>query len=166
MRQNTLTPERLREVLRYDADSGQFVWLCNLAKKDRVGQVAGSTHPHGYIVVQVDGYPYKAHRLAWLYTRGTWPTGEIDHINGVRADNRIANLRDVSGAVNQQNQRTARRGSSSGLLGVTWHKAAGKWAAQIAHERRKVHLGVFDTAEAAHAAYVAAKRELHPGCTL
>lgn len=161
-----ITHARLLEVLHYDPATGAFTWLKNLAQKDRVGSIAGSLHPIGYTVVQVDGERIPAHRLAWFYVNNTWPDAQIDHINGRRADNAYANLRDVPSVVNQQNQRTARAGSSSGLLGVTWHKASGKWAAQIRHNNRKRHLGVFDDPDAAHAAYVDAKRELHEGCTL
>lgn len=166
MRKNTLTAQRLREVLTYDATTGYFYWKARLAQADRTGHIAGSVHPQGYVVIQIDNCPHKAHRLAWFYMNGVWPTGEIDHINGVRADNSISNLRDVSANINQQNQRKARTSSASGFLGVTWHKAAKKWAAQIGANKRKFHLGVFSTPEDAHAAYLAAKRRLHAGCTL
>jgi hypothetical protein len=88
----------------------------------------------------------------------------VDHINGRRDDNRWCNLRDASRLVNQQNMRRAVAGSASGLLGA--HKKRGKWSSQIKVRGVLVKLGIFETADQAHAAYLAAKRQLHEGCTL
>ena len=113
----------------------------------------------------IDEREYSAHRLAWLYVHGAWPTGQIDHINGDRGDNRISNLRDVTPALNTQNQRRAARSNkSSGLLGVTANR--GRWLAQISIGGKSRNLGRYATPEEAHAVYVAAKRVLHAGCTL
>ena len=126
-----------------------------------------SQHARGYVDVCLFGKRYGAHRLAWLHALGEWPAGEIDHINGNRADNRLANLRDVSHAVNTQNIRAPhRRNTSSGLLGVRRGKESLRFEACIRVNRRHVCIGRFDTAEQAHQAYLAAKREFHEGCTL
>jgi hypothetical protein len=130
----------------------------------RAGDVAGTVNNNGYRLIRVGDGRYRAHRLAWLYTHGAWPTGEIDHINGIRDDNRLANLRDVTVSVNQQNRKRAASNGSTGLLGVSTAKA--RYRAAIALNGRTTYLGSFDTAEEAHAAYVTAKRELHEGCTL
>lgn len=148
-----LTVERLREVLSYDAETGHF----SIGERPR---------RDGYVVVRIDGARYLAHRLAWLYVTGEWPSGLIDHIDRDRANNRITNLRDVSQSVNQQNIVSAKRNSRSGLLGAALCKQTGRWAARIRIHGVKVHLGRFDTAELAHAAYIAAKRQFHEGNTL
>lgn len=96
--------------------------------------------------------------------RGHWPTYQIDHINGDRSDNRLANLRDVSATVNAQNQRKAYANNRAGLLGA--HRAGKRYVARIRMPQARIFLGGFASAEEAHAAYVAAKRLLHEGNTL
>lgn len=157
-----LTAERLRELLIYDAQTGLFTrritnrrWLA--------GQVAGSIDVNGHILINVDRVQYRAHRLAWLYTHGRWPANDIDHMNGVRTDNRLENLRDVTRQVNLQNRRTST--AKSKLLGAHQH-VDGRWKSAIRHNGRQVHLGYFDTPEEAHLAYIHAKRRLHEGCTI
>lgn len=108
-----------------------------------------------------------AHRLVWLHLYGEWPEHGIDHINGRRSDNTAANLRSVPQSENVQNQRKARRDNkSTGLLGVSRPSGRSKYRAQIMAQGRNRYLGYFDTPEEAHAAYLAAKRQLHPGCTI
>jgi hypothetical protein len=157
-----LTADRLRELLSYDAETGAFTWLSGRGGTP-AGARAGTRDAHGYVQIQVAGRLHKAHRLAWLYVTGEWPSKEVDHANGDRGDNRIANLREATSSENKQNQRRAHaRNKSSGLLGVSWHEQAGRWRASICVDRKSRHLGLFDTAEAAHRAYTAAKAELHP----
>lgn len=159
-----LTAARLRELLHYDPDTGVFAWIATSSNVAVAGSVAGGIDTStGYVKVSVDKRTYYAHRLAWFYMYGTWPAGEIDHINGIRSDNRMANLRDVPRRINRQNQRSPLRGNKSGYLGVHWSKAANKWCASIMIDKKSRHLGLFESAEVAHAAYVKAKRELHPG---
>lgn len=160
-----LTAERAREMLNYDAETGVLTWKVAV-RSVRRGDEAGNINARGYRVIKLDGARYRAHRLAWLITNGTWPTGELDHINGLKDDNRIANLRDVSRTINSQNQRRARSDSRSGLLGVSFDKSRGKWRAGIGVDGRERHLGRFNTQDAAHDAYIDAKRQLHAGCTL
>lgn len=156
--------EKLREVFSYDAETGILTW------RDRVGNVAagsvaGRITNKGYIQIGVCGKRYMAHRLAWAYVHGYWPNGDIDHIDGDRLNNRIANLRDVSRAVNSQNERRARSSNKScGLLGVS--ASLSKWRALIRVDGKKLYIGTFDTPKAAHEAYLSAKRELHEGCTI
>ncbi|HYD58974.1 MAG TPA: HNH endonuclease signature motif containing protein [Noviherbaspirillum sp.] len=129
--------------------------------------MAGSKNGHGYILIGLPEGRFRAHRLAWLYVCGEWPKNEVDHINGVRSDNRIANLRDVSRRTNNENRREAQcNNRSSGLLGVTWSGRHKKWAASIRVNRKNKHLGLWETKEEAHEAYVCAKRRLHEGCML
>lgn len=159
-----LTVERLKQLVSYDPETGIFT---NSAprKKVRVGEVAGALDKsNGYIKICIDRKHYYAHRLAFLFMTGAWPAAFVDHCNGERTDNRLANLRDVPKRVNQQNRRTATVGSASGLLGA--HKKRGRWSSHIRANGALVKLGTFATAEQAHAAYVNAKRQLHEGCTL
>lgn len=160
-----LTAERLRELLNYHPDTGVFVW-----RKSRPGLAAGSAagtkDNKGYQIISVYGRPRKAHRLAWLHVYGRWPVAHIDHINGNVSDNRISNLRECDASQNGQNQKKAHKKNLSGLLGVGWHKASGKWQATIKTAGKSKHLGSFDTPEEAYAAYLKAKAELHPFQTI
>lgn len=112
----------------------------------------------GYLTVRIFGRSYKAHRLAWLYMTGAWPALDVDHKNGVHDDNRWDNLREVTMSVNQQNQRKAQRGNVVGLLGVSAKRK--KFSARIHLNGKTILLGVHDTPEMAHAAYLKAKREI------
>lgn len=155
-----LTAERLRKLLAYDAETGKFTRLARTAQCIRVGDTAGYVNPDGYREIRVDGKTYKAHRLAWLYVHGAWPAEQIDHINGVRHDNRLSNLRAATNAENRQN--TAKRSdNNSGFTGVSWHKRAEKWTARVRINRVQHHLGCFNTVEEAYEAYLQAKAELH-----
>lgn len=160
---------RLREVLNYNSDTGVFVWLRPTGRRAKAGDIAGSAEGRGYWAIRIQTARYKAHRLAWLYHYGVWPEGDIDHINSNKQDNRIANLRDVDRSTNIQNLKAAKSHNSSGLLGVVLDrskKTARKYTARIVYGGRQHSLGYFNTPEEAHAAYVAAKRDHHPGCVI
>lgn len=161
---NPLSAERVRELLNYDPETGVFTWRQRRAGV-RFGHPTGCPGGGGGLVIRVDGSLRKAHRLAWLYVHGFWPEQEIDHIDGDPTNNRIANLRDVSRRTNQQNLRRASSRSSCGVQGVCRNGKNG-WMATIGYQGKSRYLGTFRTTEEAHAAYVAAKRELHPGNTL
>lgn len=159
----SLDGKSLRSLLDYNPDTGVFYWRIQPSRNVKAGAVAGCVDSYGYTRIRVNGMKFMAHRLAWLYTHGVMPTHEIDHINGNRADNWITNLRDVSPSTNLQNQAKPHKGNTSGFLGVSWSKSKKRWRAQIFANGRNEYLGSFDTAEAAHAAYLAAKLRLHPG---
>jgi hypothetical protein len=162
-----LTRERLLSLVTYDPATGRFMRLVDTYRKGALaGTNPGRVHANGYLYVSLDGYRYLAHRLAWLYVRGEWPAEQIDHINCDRTDNRIANLRAVSPRVNSENRRSAQSQNLVGLRGVSWHDHCKKWRARIMVRGVEHRLGQFDTAEDAHAAYLAAKRRLHEGCTI
>ena len=147
-----LTRDRLKELLDYDPETGEFVWRINVSNV-KAGSVAGSFNSYGYIRIMVDGEKYLAHRLAWLYMRGYDPENQIDHLNGIRNDNRIENLREVSQSCNLQNTKV-QSNNTSGFPGVCWHKQNRKWKAQIQIQGKKHHLGYHDTAlDAALARY-------------
>lgn len=168
MAKSDLTANRLRELLKYDSETGSFTWIVCRGKANsskNAGWIRKETGPHAARrVIEVDQQNHFAHRLAWLYVHGDWPIGVIDHINGNTLDNRIQNLRDVSQRINQQNRR--KTSSRSGLLGAHWRERDKKWSSAIVVGGKAIHLGIFETAETAHAAYVAAKRKLHEGCTI
>jgi len=162
---STLTAERLREVLDYEPETGVFRWRIarrNVRVTDTPGSIIRST---GYWCIQVDGVKYLAHRIAWLWVYGVWPDHHIDHIDGNPLNNRISNLRQSSVSLNMQNLKTAQSNNlSSGLLGV--YRNRKRWGAKITVNRVVHLLGTHDTPEEAYAAYLGAKRLLHPGNTL
>lgn len=158
-----LTHERLRELLDYNERTGIFKRRTDNGRGMRIGDVAGSLHGSGYWFIYVDGRNYSAHRLAWLYVHGRWPAGDLDHKHGKEAGNGIDNLREATKQENMQNERAARKNNKCGLLGVHWRKDRGTWVAGIRVDGKLLRLGTFKTPEAAHAAYVAAKRKYHPG---
>lgn len=160
-----LTQERLRELVRYDPDSGHFYRLkkASISSHDfDPAKPAGGIDTQGYWHVRVDSCQYKAHHLAWFYVHGYWPA-LLDHKDGARSNNRIGNLREATATINAQNVRTSRR---EGIpLGVQ-PRPNGTFSARVHIKGRLVQVGTYNTAEEAHAAYVAAKRVLHPGCML
>lgn len=145
-----LTHQRLLELLSYDRDTGNFTRNQNSKRCTSLNQ--------GYVRIKVLGSSYKAHRLAWFYTYGSWPESEIDHINGKRSDNRISNLRLATPTQNSRN-RKAKPNTKAGLKGASWHAARGKWQARIRVGGKSLFLGNFSTAEDASAAYSSAAKE-------
>lgn len=142
-----LTQARLKELLHYDPETGRFRWLVKFSRQ-QPGGAAGTKDAYGYLLIRVERKLHKAHRLAWLYVYGVWPAKGIDHINRVRDDNRIANLREACQSLNSMNRSVTSK-SRSGVLGVVWRTDRQKWTAQIRIGYRMVHLGVFkDMAEA------------------
>lgn len=159
-----LTAARLRELLDYDPITGIFTNRITRGSRAKAGDVAGSVTAYGYLTIRIDRVAHQAHRLAWLYVHGALPAGDIDHRDGDGFNNAILNLRDVAHEVNTQNIREPHADSGTGFLGV-WRKR-GRWTAGLCVRGRRVCLGMHHTAEQAHAAYVAAKRRLHEGCTI
>ena len=163
-----ITQKELKSQLNYNKDTGIFTWMVSNNNKIKIGSIAGSLHKQsGYIRIAVLGIQYQAHRLAFLYETGHMPEKVIDHINGVRADNRIVNLRDVSPTENNQNQKVCQVSNhSSKLLGVTFNENANKWQAQISRNGRNFYIGLFVDKSVAHENYLQKKREIHSGCTI
>lgn len=162
-----LTAERLRELLHYNPDTGAFTNRIRRTNRICVGAPAGTTHPlSGYLIIKIDRKNYRASRLAFLYMNGEWPKFQADHIEGVRLNNRWSNLRDVPQVINLQNKSACRADSRSGLVGVRKMSKSTRKGAQITAHGVKHWLGVFDTAAEAHAAYIEAKRRLHPESSL
>lgn len=148
-----LTADRLRAVLRYDADTGKFFYLVCHNQYSAIGAEAGWVNPKtGYVRIKVDGHSFMAHRLAWLYVTGGWPKDRIDHKNLVRSDNWFDNLRPANDSQNKANGHPY-KSSKSGVKGVRLHEC-GKYQARIALEGGRVkHLGLFDTEDQAAVVY-------------
>lgn len=146
------TKESVREMFEYDAKTGALLWK-NCWHKRLNNTPAGSDYQDGYKRVGINGGSHMQHRVIWIHVHGSIPRGmEIDHKNGIRSDNRISNLRLASRSTNMLNLQRAHRDNRNGFLGVTRHKS-GKFQAVLSHR----YLGLFDTAEQAHAAYTSAK---------
>jgi len=158
------TVEHLWASLAYDPDTGVFTWKSHKKRPDLIGKRAGAKQSAGYWSIAIHNRKQLAHRLAWAYVTGGWPTQHIDHINGDKQDNRFCNLRQVSRFGNLQNIRKATKANKAGLLGVSAHQ--GKWRAQIMLNGKIIRKSGFDTPEAAHEAYLAMKRELHETCSI
>lgn len=153
-----LSASRLRELLHFDPETGVFRYRTRASQRTRVGDVAGSVNSNGYRHIRVDGRAYKAHRLAWLYVTGEWPPRVVDHINGGRDDNRIANLRLASRSENLANSRVNRAGKDA-PKGVR-RLPNGRWIARIQKNKRSIYLGYFQSQADATAAYAAAAKNL------
>lgn len=162
-----LTFERAHELLRLDASTGGLFWKALPGRRKPPRERAGSPTKNGYVQIKIDQKFHLAHRVVWLMVHGALPEEDVDHINGRRSDNRPENLRLVDNSGNQQNLRSARSSNrSSRLLGVSWHKHNLKWEARIKLHGKSRFLGLFDDPETAHQAYLQAKRQIHPACTI
>lgn len=143
---------RLRQLLSYDPDTGLFHRRVAVPGTV-VGARAGTIAPNDYERIYIDRRSYLAHRLAWFYVHGQWPVGELDHINRVKSDNRLCNLREATPAQNSANRGT-RSDNKSGFKGVYWSRSG--WVAVIGRNGTRRFLGRHPTAEAAAAAYMEA----------
>jgi len=133
------------EYLQYNPETGDIVWVKNSGKNKLTNKVIKSIS-QGYIRFSFNNKQYLAHRVAWYLHYGTWPKGEIDHINGIRNDNRINNLRDVTRIINQNNRDYHR---SKTCKYYTFHKSTNKWQVQKRINGKYTHLGLFNTEELA-----------------
>lgn len=172
------SPEVLRQLLRYEPDTGKLFWLerppeifaesrysaarlCAIWNTKFCGKEAfGTTDSDGYMVGRVFNTRIRAHRLIWAMVSGDWPDKEIDHIDGNPANNRLENLRLATRSQNEANK-GIRSDNTSGAKGVSWVEKDGRWAARIKFEGRQHNLGYFQTRSDAEAAVSAKRREIH-----
>lgn len=149
------------KIFKYEPSTGHLVNRIDRNYNSKEGAVSGSINAcEGYVVIGFCQKLYKAHRVIWEMVNGPIPDGlEIDHISGQRDDNRIDNLRLVTDSGNMRNKKR-HRNNTSGYTGVSWHKKSGKYTARIWGSDSRKNLGLFQTAEQAHQAYLAAAREL------
>ena len=155
-----LTQARLKELVHYNPDTGDFVWIKKSKKSTLIGSVAGTKHNQGYRSICINGKRLLAHRLAWLYVFGELPHGFIDHINRDRSDNRLLNLRVVTRSENQQNHKI-RKDNTSGVSGVYWAKKDKRWHARIWVNGKTINIGYFFTFEEAKEARLRAEKEIY-----
>lgn len=167
------SPDILRQLMSYDPETGKLFWKERPSEWFKYPAQAEKWNRHyankeaftpinsrGYHTGTVKGKMLLAHRIAWAITHGRWPNHFLDHINGIRSDNRLCNLREATNAENLRN-RGVQNDSESGIKGVRFDRRYGRWQARITVERRQKHLGYYDTPEAAAAAYAEAARRHH-----
>ena len=163
--------EYLRECFSYSPETGVLTWrerprehfkndgawrYCN---NRLAGSSAGSITPKGYISIHVAGCRYLAHRLVWALYYGKEPKAQIDHVDQVKSNNALCNLREATNTENQKNT-SLRKNSSSGTTGVTWYRSTRKWLAKISSNGKRIHLGYFNDKKDAEAARLAAAERL------
>jgi hypothetical protein len=147
-----ITQSQLKEILHYNPDTGIFTW--NITRRNAIkGSIAGyaqKEYRFNYIVIRIGvlGKNYLAHRLAWLYMTGSFPTKQIDHINHDATDNRWSNLQEVTNLQNGRNQ-SLHSTNTSGHMGVSWNKNKKKWQSIIKVLGKQIWLGYFNTIEEA-----------------
>ena len=144
----------IKKYLRYDAETGKIFWKLNKGSTGKAGNEAGGQNC-GYLRMKLNRKSYKAHRIAWLLTYGSWPVDQIDHINGNKKDNRLANLRNVSNRENSRNKKIYKN-NTSGTIGVSFDKSKQGYVASIMINGKHKNLGVFKNKEEAIAARAAA----------
>jgi len=151
---NNIDQETLKDLVKYNPETGVFIWRhrnkkhidCPRVLKawntKSAGHEAGRIDQKGYMRIMVGGHATRAHRLAFLYMTGKYPSGQVDHINGAKDDNRWGNLRDVRPIENQRNMKI-RTDNTSGVMGVRWHAECRQWVAYITIGGRQQYLGIF-----------------------
>jgi hypothetical protein len=168
----SLTKEQLKDALVYDSNTGVFIWKEKIGSRNRkiggykAGCIANFKSKKSYELISLYKVRYFSHRLAWLYVYGSFPSFEIDHIDGNGLNNSISNLRECTRNGNNQNIRKAQVNNRLGLLGVFLHKETGKYRSRIMVNRKIIELGLFKTPEEAHCNYINAKRKYHSTCSI
>lgn len=156
-----ISQEKLKKILSYNKDTGIFRWNLNSSKNVEIGDIAGMLNKCGYILIGIDGRTFLAHRLAIIYVHGDCIDDyEVDHINNVRHDNRICNLRLATPSENQFN-RGIQRNNTSGIKGVTWSNSRKKWMARCSVRGKNHYLGRYDDVKLAEKAVVEFRRKAH-----
>jgi hypothetical protein len=145
--------------LQYNQETGHLIWV--KARSHRIGKIAGHVDCSGYRKIGCKGYLFRAHRLCWFIVYGAMPKHEIDHINGVKDDNRLCNLREATLSENRINVKL-RSDNASGFKGVRKTiRFARPFRAEIQKNGKRISLGCFETAQQAHEAYVKASINFH-----
>jgi HNH endonuclease len=154
-----LTQEYLKEILNCDPETGIIIWKINKRGRGaKIGKLAGHINDSGYSVIMINRKYYRAHHLIWLYVHGVLPEKELDHINRIRNDNRISNLREATRSQNARNS-IGHKDSHSGIKGV--RKIVDKWHVRVMINRKAVFVGSFSTKEEAINAHSQALLEIH-----
>lgn len=154
-----LTQEEVRGIFRYNRRDGLLIRKFTVGAA-RAGTSSQCKDRDGYLVVGINGRLYRAHRVIWLYVYGDWPLNDCDHINRVKDDNRIKNLRDVTRSQNKQNM-LACKSNKCGIKGVYWSERYERWMAEIGHQGKQIRIGQYKTIKEAADAYAATAANLH-----
>ena len=172
-----IAASEVRSYVDYDPDTGVLTWRarpkemfahlgnnaayqCDAWNSKWAGKRAGSDCGNGYTRTAINGKYVLAHRIAWAWMTGEWPSEEIDHINCDPSDNRWCNLRAASRADNAHNMRKPAH-NTTGHKGLVWNKQIGKWGARIYVNRKLIGLGHFASKEEAIEAYLAGQKKYH-----
>lgn len=139
---NDLTAKEVRDIFNYNPDIGLLTWCVYRKGTKGIGKEAGNPQNKGYRQVHINYKRYLVHRIIWLFVTGAWPEEEIDHINGIRDDNRWNNLRQVTAYENKKNSKRYKN-NTSGVTGVSWNDKQSKWVAYIHVNNKMNHFGFF-----------------------
>jgi hypothetical protein len=153
-----ITQFDLQRILSYDPSTGVFTWINPTSNRVRLNDVAGCLGDDGYLKIQLMGNRYKSHRLAWLYCHGEFPEFELDHIDGVRVNNQLSNLRLATSKQNKENVKL-KITNTTGYRGIHWDKSRQKWLAHITHNRKFHNLGRFNDINDALKAVITARNQ-------
>lgn len=156
-----ITAEEVRRLLNYDPETGIFTNRVFRGLRALEGAKAGSLTTGGYIEISIRKRKYAAHRLAWLYVYGKWPRYNVDHINRIKTDNRVSNLRDVTQIENGQNK-SLHRNNTSGVTGIDWHRQNKRWRVRIRVNWQSINLGYYVNLSDAIEARKTAETKYHP----
>jgi len=160
MATSQLTQDQLKSLLHYDPDTGHFTWNYTRPKCSK-GTIAGGLCKDGYVMIGINYSIYRAHRLVWLYMTGAFPPAHIDHINGIRTDNRAVNIRLATPAQNQQNLKL-RHDNASKHAGISWSKQHNRWYTYININGKRKFLGLYTELFDAVTARKTAEQIYHP----
>lgn len=166
-KEKNITAEQVRKLFSCDPEKGELRWAYKAPKcRIRIGDIAGCKYSCGYVVTKINMKSFAVHRLIWIWVYGKWPDGDIDHINGIRDDNRISNLRDVTKTINNENQTRPHIDNKHGILGASWIESRKSYYVSIQVRGKTRFLGLTRDPEDARNRYLEAKRKLHQGCTI
>jgi hypothetical protein len=154
-----ITQDELKNLLYYCQETGVFI--CKKARgRLKVGDISGNKMHDGYMRMIINNKHYSCHRIAWLYVYGNFPKNQIDHINGIKDDNRICNLREATASQNAINKGLTKKNTSK-LKGITYIKKSNKWQAQARLNNKSNYLGLFESKEKAYKAYCNFSKKYH-----
>jgi hypothetical protein len=157
--ETNVTAARVKELLDYNPETGEFTWKTNRRGRRQKGMSAGCIHPNGYLRISIDYRLYNGQRLAWLFLTGDWPTKFIDHIDGNPTNNKASNLRECNYSENAFNRKIS-SANKSGYKGVSFVKSTKKWGAWIKIDGKSINLGSkFNSPQEAHEAYKIASQK-------